>query len=1299
MGLVEGGLSIYFGIPALTVAGWMTGAVAVLLVALLLFAAFNRVLLKMALRNIPRRRAQTVLILFGLMLATLIITASLSVGDTLNYSLQAIQLRQIHGIDEAFTRHQANQYVQGASTADTEFFSNAQAADVIGRSKKDPNVAAAVGLIASSGSMIDTSTGQSSSENVAIFGVPADFGTVWGALQSVSGAKLNVASLAPDEVFVGNQLGDTLNAHTGDRLELYVDGHLTLLTIRNVLDTEINPSIAGHGPIVNSVVLPLATMRTVLQRPTGYNLIFVHNRGTGGFDDLGTAGVTGDEITKHFRVEFTDPQAAAALWGYLNTKPIKAQIKKIHDQASFLDPSQDLSRRLLVELNQPAVTDEFKALAGNRFIERIMGDAVAASAAASGGADSARNAQDKLVQLVGVLQVDTPAATELKILLSRSDIQSPLTSLALALPDGDPVRTAITDLFVEVQSADLTPKFKAIIGSPDLQVQLGQAIAAIAPSQLARYNDIAGRLDLYAYSAYKADAVTFAQTGGLFITGALLGVSFFSIAVGILLIFLIFVMLAAERRAEMGMSRAVGLKRRHLTQMFLFEGTAYTLAASLVGVVLGVGVAALMIRVLSSVFSGFYKGITLSFHFEWTSLVIAVCLGVLLTFLVVAFSAYKVSRLNIVAAIRDLDESEQRDAGMLSMFTAPFKVAWLAIKQLLRGHPLVFLGRISLGTLGAIRTFWWALFRRGPLTILLGAAMVTLTLLGDSSPVSHVESVYAAGVSLVIIGAGLLLKWILTMAHVRRLAAARAGFTLAALGLLIYWGRPFGRVETVLHLESQLQTKDLVGGPEVFIISALMALLGAIWLVMYNSDLLIRGVMFFTGRISGLSAVTRTSMSYPMATKFRTGMAVAMFAIVTFIIVYMSVFKDVLVQNFAQVDSVSGGWQVVAGTPDNNFNQTEKTQFPADVSALVRSNPTAAAEVSGVGWENQSCGVQLQQVMADGTLAKVQPDSGYALHAVDDGYLATTGYSLQVRATGYTSDRAVWDAVRSNTGYAVINASSLDARNGSPADIVGIKPTDSTFKPFQVHAPTLRQGGKGGAWTLTVVGFMKSNALWGGVYVSTRTAMGSGLFAAPAGAGASPSGTQAPALGATLQPLTPTGYYFALKSGADVNKARLDLGRMLVQDQLEPVVVADQLAQQLSGTLTLLNLITGFLALGLIVGIAGLGVISTRAVVERWQQIGMLRALGYRRSVVQMSFLMESSLIAILGLIIGALVGVWQSYRFFVVDKTFGTVLFHIPVLEISLILVVAYLATLVTTFLPARAASRVAPAEALRYE
>lgn len=1278
-------MSIYFGIPAPTVAAWIAVAVAAVLLGLLLFAAFNRVLLKLALRNIPRRRAQTVLILFGLMLATLIITASLSVGDTLNYSLQAIQLRQIGGIDEAFTRHQVGGIVQGASTADSEFFSEAQAADVIARSKKDTNVAAAEGVIGASGSMIDTTTSQSSSENVAIFGVPSDFGSVWGQLHSSSGANLDVATLAPNEVFVGDQLGTTLNAHAGDTLQLYVDGHPTTVTIRGVLDTEVNPSIAGHGPIVNSILMPLATMRTVMQRPSGYNLIFVHNRGTGGFDDLGPSGTIGDEVTQHFRVEFTDPQAAADLFAYVSTPAIKAQVKKIHDQASFLDPTQSFSAQLLAELNKPAVSDEFKALAGNRLVDGIMSDAVARTG----------QTPDQLFQLVGVLQVDTPAATELKALLTQPDVRAPLEALVRSLPAGTPAALLQTGMLAQLDLPGVSASFKAFVGNPDFQAQLAQVIGSIAPGERARYNDIAGRLDLYVYSAYKADAVVFAQRGGLFITAALLGVSFFSIAVGVLLIFLIFVMLAAERRAEMGMSRAVGLKRRHLTQMFLFEGTAYTLAASVVGVVLGVGVAALMIRVLSTVFSGFYKGITLQFHVDWTSLVISVCAGVLLTFIVVAFSAYRVSRLNIVAAIRDLDETEQRDSGMVSMFLAPFGVAWAALKQLRRGHPLVFLGRITLGTLGAIRTFWWALFRRGPLTILLGAGLVALTL-GDNNVLSHVDVVYSTGVSLVIIGTGLLVRWILSFAHVRRLVAARIGFTIAALGLLLFWGRPFGRVEALLHLESQLQTRQLAGGPEVFVVSALMVLLGAIWLVMYNSDLLIKGVMFFTGRFSGLAAVTRTSMSYPMATKFRTGMAVAMFAIVTFIIVYMSVFKDVLVQNFAQVDTVSGGWQIVAGTPDNNFNQTDQTKFPTDVASLVQANSTLAAEIKGVGWENSSQGVQLQQVKSDGTVSTLQQDSNYGLRIVDSGYLSATGYVLQPRAAGYASDRAVWDALRDHPGYAVLNASSLDARSSGPADIVGIKPTDATFQPFQVKATFAGNGtgGKGGGpstMTLTVIGFMNSSDLWGGVYISTDTALQTGQFAAP--------GTT-PSTGVTaLPPLTPTGYFFTLKPGVDVNKARLDLGRRLVQDQLEPVIVSDQLAQQLSGILTLLNLVTGFLALGLIVGIAGLGVISTRAVVERWQQIGMLRALGYRRSLVQRSFLMESSLIAILGLIIGTVVGVWQSYRFFVVDKTFGTVAFHVPVVEIALILVGAYLATLVTTFMPARTASRVAPAEALRYE
>ena len=52
---------------------------------------------------------------------------------------------------------------------------------------------------------------------------------------------------------------------------------------------------------------------------------------------------------------------------------------------------------------------------------------------------------------------------------------------------------------------------------------------------------------------------------------------------------------------------------------------------------------------------------------------------------------------------------------------------------------------------------------------------------------------------------------------------------------------------------------------------------------------------------------------------------------------------------------------------------------------------------------------------------------------------------------------------------------------------------------------------------------------------------------------------------------------------------------------------------RVAASLTFNRLIQGFMGLGLVVGVAALGVISARAVVERRQQIGVLRAIGFRR--------------------------------------------------------------------------------------
>ena len=136
---------------------------------------------------------------------------------------------------------------------------------------------------------------------------------------------------------------------------------------------------------------------------------------------------------------------------------------------------------------------------------------------------------------------------------------------------------------------------------------------------------------------------------------------------------------------------------------------------------------------------------------------------------------------------------------------------------------------------------------------------------------------------------------------------------------------------------------------------------------------------------------------------------------------------------------------------------------------------------------------------------------------------------------------------------------------------------------------------------------------------------------------------------------------------------------------------------------TLNMLILGFMGLGLIVGVAALGVISARAVVERRQQIGVLRSIGFRRGMVQLIFLLESSFIALTAIVVGTALGLIVAYN--VVSDVAeqpswqGALHFTVPWLHMAIVFVAVFAAALATTLAPAARAARVYPAEALRYE
>ncbi|MCI0789319.1 MAG: hypothetical protein J4N88_07040, partial [Chloroflexi bacterium] len=58
-------------------------------IAVVAFMAWrNPVMLKLGLRNIPRRKSQTALIIVGIMMSTLIMAAAFGTGDSITYSIR-----------------------------------------------------------------------------------------------------------------------------------------------------------------------------------------------------------------------------------------------------------------------------------------------------------------------------------------------------------------------------------------------------------------------------------------------------------------------------------------------------------------------------------------------------------------------------------------------------------------------------------------------------------------------------------------------------------------------------------------------------------------------------------------------------------------------------------------------------------------------------------------------------------------------------------------------------------------------------------------------------------------------------------------------------------------------------------------------------------------------------------------------------------------------------------------------------------------------------------------------------------
>ncbi|MCP4228487.1 MAG: FtsX-like permease family protein, partial [Actinomycetia bacterium] len=129
-----------------------------------------------------------------------------------------------------------------------------------------------------------------------------------------------------------------------------------------------------------------------------------------------------------------------------------------------------------------------------------------------------------------------------------------------------------------------------------------------------------------------------------------------------------------------------------------------------------------------------------------------------------------------------------------------------------------------------------------------------------------------------------------------------------------------------------------------------------------------------------------------------------------------------------------------------------------------------------------------------------------------------------------------------------------------------------------------------------------------------------------------------------------------------------------------------------------LYLLQAYLGLGLLIGIAGLGVVLARAVRERRRQFGVMRALGIAAPVIRRAFVVEASFVAVQGVVLGIGLGLLSSWQVLTRSSAFEDGLgFTVPAQILIGLALACLAASLLMTSVPAIRAGRTTPAVALR--
>ena len=176
--------------------------------------------------------------------------------------------------------------------------------------------------------------------------------------------------------------------------------------------------------------------------------------------------------------------------------------------------------------------------------------------------------------------------------------------------------------------------------------------------------------------------------------------------------------------------------------------------------------------------------------------------------------------------------------------------------------------------------------------------------------------------------------------------------------------------------------------------------------------------------------------------------------------------------------------------------------------------------------------------------------------------------------------------------------------------------------------------------------------------------------------------------------------YVAKKPGIDTTVAKQAIIVAAASSPLAKVLSQEEFAAGLTNSVDqLLSLITALLGLAVVIVILGIGITLTLTVHERVRELGLLRAVGMRRSQARSMIRFEAIVIALFGSVIGVIAGTGAGWALTRALRSEGLGELRIPVVGIATLFIGAVLAGVIAAIVPARRAAQVQILDALHHQ